>query len=155
YYAFGSGLVGAQTRTGAGIDIKNVVDAIAVAPATSGLHVLPTGLAPHPSVAGVPAALTALRHLASAPPQPVFELQYSQTPASIAAMVNTTNSQLRQINIVTDWVPIGLAVLGAGLLVPAVYRRRSRPTPPAAIGFAAGEFGSDASQLPGAGSQAA
>jgi hypothetical protein len=150
YYAFGSGLVGAETRTGTEVDIKNVVDAIDVAPDTSGLHVLTTVLARHTSVAGVPAALAALRHLATAPPQPVYELQYSQTPASIAAMVSTTNSQLRQINIVTDWIPIGLAVLGACLLVTGIYRRRSRPTPPAAMGSTAGDFGSVASQLPGA-----
>ena len=68
YYAFGSGLVAANTRTGAIIELKGVIDGIAVAPETSGLHTLIAVMAAHPTVKGVPAALAALRSLE--PPRP-------------------------------------------------------------------------------------
>jgi hypothetical protein len=126
YYAFGSGLVAANTRTGAIIELKGVIDGIAVAPETSGLHTLIAVMAAHPTVKGVPAALAALRSLAAAPPQKVYELQYTQTPASIAAMVSTANSQLRQISIVTYYVPIGMAVLGLLLLLGGIVIRLRR-----------------------------
>jgi len=126
YYAFGSGFVGAETRTGAMIDLKNIIDGIAVSPDTTGLHTLMAVMAAHPSVKGVPAALAVLRSLAAAPPQPVYELQYSQTPASVAGMVRTAQSQLRQIWIVTYGVPIGMIVLGLLLLLGGVVLRLRR-----------------------------
>jgi hypothetical protein len=131
YYAFGSGLVAAETRTGAIISLNNVIDGIAVAPSTTGLDTLITVLSHHSSVKGVPAALTALRSMAAAPPQRVYELQYTQTPASVATMVSTAKSQLRQISIVTDDVPIALVVIGLLLIVAGVTRRLRRRTPPA------------------------
>lgn len=131
YYAFGSGLLAAQTRTGAIIKLQGVTDGIAVSPDTSGLRTLITVLSAHQSVAGVPAALAALRHLASAPPQPVYELRYTQTPASVAGMVGTTQSQLRQITVVTYVVPIVAGVLGVLLLGAGVLLLRRRPPAPA------------------------
>ena len=131
YSAFGSGLVAAETRTGAIISLTNVIDGIAVAPSTTGLDTLITILSHHSSVKGVPAALTALRSMAAAPPQRVYELQYTQTPASVATMVNTAKSQLRQISIVTDDVPIALVVIGLLLIIAGVARRLRRRTPPA------------------------
>jgi len=131
YYAFGAGLVAAETRTGVIISLKNVIDGIAVAPSTTGLQTLVTVLSHHTSVKGVPAALTALRRMAAAPPQPVYELQYTETPASVANMVSTAKSQLRQISIVTDDVPIALVVIGLLLVIAGVARRLRRRTPPA------------------------
>lgn len=130
YYAFGSGLVGAETRTGAIVELRHVVDGIAVAPGTAGIDRLVTILSRHSSVPGVPAALVALRHLATAPPTPVYELRYSETAAAAAAMVRTTNSQLGQISAVTDYVPLGAAILGALLLLGGLFvvlRRRRTP----------------------------
>jgi len=117
YYVFGSGFVGAEPRTGAIIDLKNIIDGIAVAPSTTGLNTLIAVMSAHSTVKGVPAALAVLRRLAAAPPQKVYELQYSQTPASVLGMVNTAQSQLKQIRTVTYYVPIGLGVIALLLLL--------------------------------------
>jgi hypothetical protein len=126
YYVFGSGFLAAEPRTGAIIDLKSVIDGIAVAPSTTGLNTLIAVMADHPTVKGVPAALVVLRHLAAAPPQKVYELQYSQTPASVTGMVNTAQSQLKQIREVTYYIPIGLGVIALLLLLGGVimFRRR-------------------------------
>ncbi|HEV8065825.1 MAG TPA: hypothetical protein VGP46_13370, partial [Acidimicrobiales bacterium] len=130
YYAFGSGLVGANPPTGAIVDLKNIVDGIAVAPATGGLRSLTTILSRHMSVTGVPAAVAELRRFESKPAQPVYELQYSQTPASVASMASITKAQLGQIEIVTKYVPIGLVFIGCllAILGVAVTFRRRGPT---------------------------
>ena len=120
YYSFGTGLVGTEPTTGAIIDLRNVVDGIAVAPNTSGLKVLVGVLSQHTAVPGVPAALTALRQLAGAPPQRVYELRYTETPASVTSMVNTANSQLNQISIVTGYIPWTAVGLGGLLLIGGV-----------------------------------
>jgi len=133
YYAFGSGLVAAEPTTGAEIDLKNIVDGRAVKPSTSGMSTLISVMSHHTSVPGVPAAIAELRRLAAAAPQPVFELRYSQTPASIALMVSKTKSQLGQIHLATTWIPIGLGVLALALLVLAGYRRFWPRTPRASV----------------------
>ena len=129
YYVFGSGYLAGEPRTGAIIDLKNIIDGIAVAPSTTGLHTLIAVMADHPTVKGVPAALVVLRRLAAAPPQKVYELQYSQTPVSVAGMVSTAQSQLTKIRTVTYYVPIALAVLALLLLAfggTITVRRRRR-----------------------------
>jgi hypothetical protein len=133
YYAYGSGLLGADPKTGAIIEAKNVIDGTAVSPDKSGVNTLITVLSRHTSVKGVPAALTALRGIAAAPPQPVFELKYTESPASIASMVNTAKTQGNQISMVTYDVPIGLAVLGALLMLTGGFVWRRRRTPATAI----------------------
>jgi hypothetical protein len=129
YYAFGSGLVGANPRTGAIVELKSVIDGIAVAPATSGLSSLVSIMSHYTSVKGVPAAMADLRRFAAAPPQRVYELQYSQTASSIANMASVTKSQLGQISIVTYYVPIALAVAGVLLVLLAALRFRRRGEP--------------------------
>lgn len=131
YFAFGSGLVAAQTRTGAIVALRGVTDGIAVQPDTTGLDTLVAVLAGHQSVAGVPAALAALRRMAAEPPQPVYELLYTQTPASVASVVRTTQSELRQITLVTAVLPIAAGALGVVLVLLAVaVGRRRRPATP-------------------------
>jgi len=129
YYAFGTGLVAAEPTTGAEIDLKNIVDGRAVKPGTSGINVLVSVMSHHTSVPGVPAAIAELRRLAAAAPQPVFELRYTETPASIALMVSKTKSQVTQITMATYWIPIGLGVLGILLLALGGYRRFWPRTP--------------------------
>lgn len=140
YYAFGSGLVGAEPRTGAMIALHGITDGIAVSPDTSSLKIVATILGRHTSVPGVSAALSGLKRLASAPPSPVYELRYTQTPASIADVVRTTQSQLSQISLVSSWIPLGAVILGAVLFLgglAVVWRRRTPP--PAVAGDAPGE----------------
>ncbi len=124
YYAFGSGLVAAEPRTGTIVALKNVIDGIAVAPSTTGMQTLITVMEAHPTVKGVTQALAVLHRLAAAPPQPVYEMQYTQTPAAITTMVNTANSQISQIRTVTDTLPIGAAVLGVLVLLAGFVLRR-------------------------------
>ncbi len=136
YYAFSSGIVAVEPATGAVIDIKNAVDGIAYSPSTAGLKTLVTVLSRHTNVAGVRGALRALRSLASGPPQPVYELQYSQTPASVASMVSTAKSQADQINLVSFDIPLGVGILGGVLLLLGaadIARRRSGRRPQAAV----------------------
>jgi len=140
YYSFGSGLVAAEPRTGSIIALKNVIDGIAAAPSTTGINVLLKVLSNHQSVAGVPAAITALRHLAAAAPTPVYELRYTQTPATIASMVTTTNQQISQMTLAELWIPTGLAALGAVLFLGGgwvVLRRRTPPRAETAGGVSA------------------
>jgi len=133
YFAFGSGLVAAQTRTGAIVALRGVTDGIAVQPDTTGLRTLVAVLARHQSVSGVPAALAVLRTMAAEPPQPVYELLYTQTPASVASVVATTQSELRQITLVTAVLPIAGGALGVALVLLAVaVSRRRHPAAPGA-----------------------
>ncbi len=142
YYAYGTGLVAAEPRSGQIIELKNVVDGIAFKPATGGISTLVSVLDRHRSLPGVPAALRALRALVSAPPQAVYQLTYTETPASVASMVVTANSQLTGIEVVTEVVPISAAVLGAllvilGLGLAAMDRRRlTAPGAPGEAGTA-------------------
>ncbi len=133
YFAFGSGLVAAQPRTGAIIALHGITDGIAVSPDLSSLKIIATILGQHTSVPGVSAALSALQHLASAPPSPVYELRYTQTPASVSDVVNKTRTQLDQISLVSDWIPLVAAILGALLLIGGAVVMVRRRTPPPAV----------------------
>lgn len=131
YSAYGSGLVAAETRTGTIIELKDVVDGIAVAPDTTGLRTVLGVLQAHQSVPGVPAAVSALEELASAPPQEVYELRYGQTPASVSTVVATAKSQLGQVTLVEDVIPALAGVLGLVLITLGLVFLRRRP--PASI----------------------
>lgn len=135
YSAYGTGLLATETRTGAIIKLQDIVDGIAVAPDPTGIRTLVGVLQAHEAVPGVPAAISALEALASAPPQKVYELHYTQTPASVAAMVVTTQSKLDQIRIVEDVIPIAAGAVGLVLIVVGlVFLRRRPPTGTAAAG---------------------
>lgn len=139
YYSFGHGLLAGEPRTGAIIALRDVVDGIAVAPVPTAINSLATVLSHHTAQPGVPAAIAALHRLVAAPPRPVYELTYSQTPASVLQMTKTTNSQLGQISLATVWIPVGLAAAGAVLVLLGavlVWRRR---TPPGRTAEAVGE----------------
>lgn len=127
YSAYGNGFLGAETRTGRIIELKQVVDGIAVAPDTSGLRTLVGVLQAHPTVPGVPAAVAALQRLENAPPQKVYQLNYTQTPASVASVVTTTQSQLGQITLVEEVIPIVAGVLGLLLIAVGLLLLRRRP----------------------------
>jgi hypothetical protein len=148
YYAFGTGRLAAEPGTGMLIDLHGITDGIAAAPSTKGIDVLIGVLSKHSSVAGVPAALSALQRLAAAPPQPVYELRYSQTAVSVADSVQTAKNQLGQISAVTLWAPVGAVVLGGVLFLgglTVVWRRR---TPPSAGAGRAAEVGGPAAVPP-------
>jgi hypothetical protein len=137
YFIFGSGELAAEPRTGAIVKLQDVVDGVAARPDPSPMHAVTAILARHLAVPGVRDAMAAIDHIASAPPQPVYELRYTETPASVASTVTLARNQVGQIELATRDLPIGLGVLGLLLIGPAVVqlaRRRRRSSSSSALG---------------------
>jgi len=141
YYIFGSGLLAAEPRTGTIVELRNIVDGVAVRTDPAPLRTVISILDQHLSVPGVRAAVTAMSRIGSAPPAPVYQLRYTETPASIAATVTVAKSQISKITVATLYVPIGLGVLGLILVCPAIVGYIRRPRPGAEAGSGAVEAG--------------
>ncbi len=58
--------------------------------------------------------MTTLKGLAAAPPQPVYEMRYTQTPASVAAAGSYASSQADKVALATVTFP--RALIAAGIL---------------------------------------
>jgi len=129
YYIFGSGLLAAEPNTGTIVELRNIIDGVAARPNPAPMRTVISILDKHLSVPGVRAAVATMSRIASAPPVPVYELRYTETPASIAATVKVANSQISKMNVATLYIPIGLGVLGLILVSPAIvgFVRRPRP----------------------------
>jgi hypothetical protein len=130
YFAYGSGSVAAEHNTGMLVQLRDIVDGISVKPDLSGLGPLVTILERHRDLAPVANALDALNATATAPAAPVYELRYTQTPASVKATAGDVRDQLRSLRLVAD-APYVLAVAGL-VLVALGTRRRLRTMQPAA-----------------------
>jgi hypothetical protein len=52
-------------------------------------------------------------------PFPVYSLHYEQTPASVADAAALAKDQMRQLDLVERWIPLGVAVLGLTLVLMA------------------------------------
>ena len=104
-----------------------------VGPTTGGTESALTILQRHTDVAGVPALITTLEQMAAASPQPAFRLQYVQTPASVSDMATYVKDQLSKLDLATKWLPLGIGVIGALLLIGAAFTARRRPPPLAAV----------------------
>jgi len=131
YFVFGSSQVAGEPRTGTIVELQDLVDGVAVRLDPAPLRTVTSILSRHSNVLGVPAAVAALTRIESAPPQTVSELRYTQTPGSVASIVTTARNQINQTNLVSRYIPIGLAILGLLLLLPAVVqlaRKRRRAT---------------------------
>ena len=133
YFIFGSGELAAEPRTGTIVKLQNVIDGVAARSDPAPLRTVASVLDRHLNVAGVRAAVAVIGRIESAPPQPVYELRYTQTPASVATAVALARNQISQINFATRDAPIGLGILGLVLVSPAVFvlaRRRRRSATP-------------------------
>jgi hypothetical protein len=78
----------------------------------------------------VPAAATAdavLDRMLNGSSLRVFEVKYSQTPASVTDIAQIAASQRRQIQAVKLWVPLGLAVAAVLVFVLGLFLARRRP----------------------------
>jgi hypothetical protein len=132
YFAYGSGSVAAEHNTGMLVQLRDIVDGISVKPDLSGLGPLVGILERHRDLAPVAGALDALNATATAPAAPVYELRYTQTPASVRATAADVRAQLRSLRLVAD-APYALAVAGAALVALGTRRRlRSQQQPTAA-----------------------
>lgn len=129
YFIFGSGELAAEPRTGTIVKLQDVVDGVAARPDPAPMATVVSVLDRHLAVPGVRVAVAAIGRIESAPPQPVYELRYTQTPGSVASMATLAHNQIGQIDIATRDLPIGLGLLGLILVSPALValaRRRRR-----------------------------
>jgi DUF3068 family protein len=134
YFIFGSGELAAEPRTGTIVKLQGIVDGVAVRPDAAPLATVASILGRHLTVPGVREAVAAIGRIEAAPPQPVYEFRYTQTPASVASMVTFARNQIGQINLATRDLPIGLGLLGILFICLArvavvVRRRRTAPSP--------------------------
>jgi hypothetical protein len=128
------GKVAVEPETGAIVALEGVTEGIQVRPDLSGFAALQPRLAAYagnPVVGAIGGILAGLQQ-----PQPVFQLQHAQTPASVAEMVDNARASRDQKRLVEDTAPIVLMVLGAlvyfGGLALAIRRHRQ---PPSAAGI--------------------
>jgi len=126
YFIFTSGQVAAEPQTGTIIKLQNVVDGVAVRPNPAPLRAVISILDLHLNVPIVASAVAVMRRIEAAPPQSVYQLRYTQTPATVASMVKLARNQINQLNVAQRDLPVGLGVLGLLLVVAAIvgYRRR-------------------------------
>jgi Porin PorA len=124
YFFVVDGLISIEPKTGALVDVHSTAEGVAVQPDMSGASALQPLLDEYSSIPSVKAASDGLAKLAVRTPQPAQMLEYQQTPASSRAIAQLASDQGRMMTIATWWVPIGLALLGAGLVVLGVIGRR-------------------------------
>jgi len=74
-------------------------------------------LAKHAGTPAIDSVIATLTKLAAASPQRVYELRYTQTPASVTAMVKEAKSRTTQLDRATTQAPRALFGLGALLLL--------------------------------------
>jgi hypothetical protein len=131
YYVYGSGLVGAEPTTGGLVALSNIVDGVAVAPDTTSMSASLAVLSKHTDVPAIASLVTTLQATIAAPPQPVYAMQYTQTPASVSEAGSYASSQADRVTLATTTIPRGLFGLGTASLLGAgwlVFRARRRAT---------------------------
>jgi hypothetical protein len=124
YFFLDRGKISIEPKTGALIDVHADEMGVAVQPDMSGASALQPLLDKYSAIPSVKAASDGLAALAVRSPQPAQLIQYQQTPASSRTIANLASDQGRMMTIATWWVPIGLALLGAGLVALGVIGRR-------------------------------
>ncbi len=116
YSVYGNGLVAAEPTTGGLVQLSQIVDGIAVKPDLGALGPVVTVLQAHADVPEIASLLTSLQAVSSAPPTPVFELRYTQTPASVASAAAYTSDQADKVRLAQSTIP-NLLLAGGLLLV--------------------------------------
>jgi hypothetical protein len=118
-----SGRIAIEPKTGLLANLFNERITVTVRPNPNGIAPLAAILNRNDGVAAVRSALPKLR-AASSHAQPVFALDYHQTPASVAETADDISSASRQLSVAKLWLPLLLAALGVGFL--ALGARRAR-----------------------------
>ena len=127
YFVYGHGLLAVEPTTGGLVQLSGIVDGIAVQPDTRAISTALTVLTRHQNVPAIASLVTTLEQTVAAPPQPVYELRYTQTPASVVAAASYAHAQAGRVTLATTTLPrvlLALAVLS--LLVDRLGRRGDR-----------------------------
>lgn len=127
YSYFYQGDTSAQSQTGAIVDSQSSSEGVAATLDLSGDAALLPILAQYSSIPSVHTLLSALGAEASAPPQPVLQMTYAQTPASVHAAGTFAKSQASKMNLLQWQFPLALGVLGALLVVAGLVWRPRHP----------------------------
>ena len=118
-----SGRIAIEPKTGLLANLFNERITVTVRPNPNGIAPLAAILNRNDGVASVRSALPKLR-AASSNAQPVFALDYHQTPASVAETADDISSASRQLSVAKLWLPLLLAALGVAFV--ALGARRAR-----------------------------
>jgi hypothetical protein len=114
YFVSFDGQAAIETTTGAQVHVS-ATEAVLARPQLTALPVLIDVLGNYPQVPAAVDAVAALEGLATAPPTPLFEYTYDQTPASVEDVAGTVASLRTQVRVAKMWLPLGL--LAAAVLV--------------------------------------
>lgn len=133
YFVYGHGLTGVEPTTGSLVTMTGVVDGIAVQPDLSAIAPVAAALASHADVPAIASLIGVFDKMVAAPPQPVYEMQYTQTPASVTEAAADARSDARTVTLMTTTIPTWLAIVGglfiiAGAAVWFFQRRQPKPT---------------------------
>ena len=112
YFVYGNGQVGVEPTTGGLVDLSGIVDGVSVQPDMTGLAGVLGVLNKHLDVPAIAALVATLQQVAAAPPQPVYEMKYTQTPNSVATAGSYARSQADKITLATVTIPRVLLALG-------------------------------------------
>lgn len=137
-----TGNVGVETTTGSEVEVA-VQETLGARPVLANVEALADVLGRYPQVPEAVAAVETLDELATAPPIPIFSVDYAQTDASVADIAGDVKDQRQMVLLAQRWVPLGLVVvslvllaIGAGLMI----RDRRRGAPVAVAGQKHGWF---------------
>lgn len=122
-----------EPKTGLVMDLALDDKGVSVAPDFTPWAPMQQILAAHAGDPTIKAVTDGVASMATAPPQPVYELRFSQTPASVAKMADKARDQVRQLDLAHRWIPGALGVLTVLLLGATIISFRRRPTPVTAL----------------------
>jgi hypothetical protein len=131
YSVYGSGLLGVEPTTGGMVALSDIVDGIAVSPDTTAMAASLAVLTEHTDIPAIADLASILQATIAAPPEPVYAMQYSQTPASVTAAATYARSQADKVTMATTTIPRALFGLGAVSLLAAtslIFRSHRRVT---------------------------
>ena len=128
YTYFYQGDVSAQSQTGAIVASASSREGVAATLDLSGDAALLPILSQYSTIPSVHALLVALSAEAAAAPQPVLQMTYAQTPASVHAAGAFATSQANKMNLLQWQLPLALGVAGALLVIAGLLWRTRRPT---------------------------
>lgn len=127
YLSSSQGNIAVEPHTGIFVKVSNAVRGFYVKPDVAALGPMTSALTAHASDPTVASLLSTLSRVAAAAPQPVLELRYDQTPASIDVDASYAKSQARRLRMASVIIPLGLIALGVIILmIDALFVWRGR-----------------------------
>jgi hypothetical protein len=121
----------AEHRTGMIVSVQGVTESLGVRPDLSAAAPVVSILQAHAGVPEIKSLLGVFAAMQSAPPQAIYTMNYSQTPASVSERVKAAKDGIGNLNVLRAAVPAGIAGFGLLCLIGFVLLGR-QPQPPAA-----------------------